>query len=70
MPNDLESIRALCLDDAGNPKEKTDCRALLINHFILDELSDVDEAEEKTEAMLNELGLWKEEELSNEQPAP
>ena len=54
-----ESFRPLCLDESGNPKEKTDCRAAIINHLILEDLMDVDEAEDKTEEILNELNLWK-----------
>lgn len=65
MPIDVESMRAICLDDSGNAKEKNDCRATIINHFILDDMMDIDEAEEKTENILNELGLWQKE--SNEE---
>ena len=58
---DINSLRLLCLDHAGNPKDKNDCRATIINHLILDEMIDIDEAEDKTDQVLNELGLWKEE---------
>ena len=58
---DIESLRMLCLDTLGNPKDKNDCRAALINHLILDEMLDIDEAEDKTDEVLNTLGLWKEE---------
>ena len=68
MPTDIESLRAVCLDDSGNPKAKTDCRATLINHLILDESLDVDEAEEKTEEILTQLGLWPEEEVEESEP--
>lgn len=53
-----EELRALCLDEAGKPKEKTECRAVLINHLILEELMDVDEAEDLTEDTLRQLDLW------------
>jgi hypothetical protein len=64
-----EELRALCLDDQGQPKNKDDCRATLINHLILDEQIDVDEAEEKTEATLDELGLWPDEEVEENEPS-
>jgi hypothetical protein len=54
----IEELRALCFDEAGAVKEKPACRAVLINHLILEELMDVDEAEELTEDTLNQLGLW------------
>lgn len=58
---DANEIRSLCYDHAGQPKTKDDCRAIVINHLILEEMLDVDEAEEHTEKLLNELGLWPEE---------
>lgn len=54
----IEELRALCFDESRQPKEKTECRATLINHLILEELMDVDEAEELTEDTLNRLDLW------------
>lgn len=56
----IEIFRTLCLDESGNPKDKNDCRATLINHLILDEMLDIDEAEEKTDEVLHTLGLWQE----------
>lgn len=64
-----EELRAICLDDQGQPKDKNDCRAALINHLILDESLDVDEAEEKTEATLDQLGLWPDEEVEENEPS-
>lgn len=58
---DINAIRLLCHDHAGQLKTKDDCRAVVINHFILEEMLDVDEAEEHTDRILNELGLWSEE---------
>jgi hypothetical protein len=63
-----EELRAICLDEQGVPKEKNECRAALINHLILDELLDVDEAEEKTEATLDAFGFWASEEPQNNEP--
>jgi len=54
----IEELRAICLDEQGAPKDKNECRAALINHLILDEMLDVDEAEDKTETTLDALGLW------------
>jgi hypothetical protein len=63
-------FRALCLNDEGKPRNKPDCRAEIINHLILEELLDVDEAEERTEDILNELDLWSYEEPSEELGTP
>jgi hypothetical protein len=60
----IEELRALCLDEKGQPKEKTECRATLINHLILEELVDIDEAEDLTEDTLNQLDLWPKEEAA------
>jgi hypothetical protein len=65
----VEELRAICLDDQGNPKDKDECRAALINHLILDEMLDVDEAEEKTEKTLDDLGLWPQEEVEENEPS-
>jgi hypothetical protein len=59
---EIEKLRALCLDDNGRVKDKTDCRAAIINHLILEELLDVDEAEDKTDEALRRLDLWPKEE--------
>lgn len=56
-----EVLKALCYDDRGGVKPKTECRSTLINHLILEEMMDVDEAEDLVEKTLNELGLWEEE---------
>ena len=58
---DVEKLKGLCVDDTGNPKTKPDCRAALINHLIIEEMMDVDEAEEQTEEVLNSLDYWKDE---------
>lgn len=63
---DMNAIRSLCYDHAGQAKTKDDCRAVVINHLILEEMLDVDEAEERTDRILNELGLWPEEKSQDE----
>lgn len=60
MP-DMEQLKALCLNDAGQPKTKNECRSALINHFILEEMVDVMDAEDMTEKTLRELNFWPEE---------
>lgn len=57
-----EELRALCLDERGAAKPKTECRAAIINHLILEQGLDIDEAEEVAEQTLNQSGLWPEEE--------
>ncbi|MBD3251899.1 hypothetical protein GF380_05630 [Candidatus Uhrbacteria bacterium] len=54
----FDELKAMCMDEHGQPKEKTECRALLINHLILEELMDVDEAEDLTDDTLTKLDLW------------
>ena len=56
--NDPKALTALCYDEAGAPKDKPDCRAAIINHLILEEGVDIDEAEDLAEKTLNESGLW------------
>ncbi|MFA5186148.1 MAG: hypothetical protein WC551_06685 [Patescibacteria group bacterium] len=56
--NTPDSLRALCLDDKGQPRPKNDCRATIINHLILEESLDIDEAEDLAEQTLNQSGFW------------
>jgi hypothetical protein len=65
---EIEELRALCLDDNGRVKDKTDCRAAIINHLILEELLDVDEAEDKTDEALRRMDLWPKEEEAPDMP--
>ena len=55
-----EALRQLCLDEKGQPKEKNECRAVIINHLILDGGLDIDEAEELAENTLRESHFWDE----------
>ena len=57
---DTQTLRALCLDEQGAPKPKNECRAVLINHLILEEMMDIDEAEDLAEKTLREADLWPE----------
>lgn len=55
-----ESLKHLCLDEQGAPKSKNECRAAIINHLILEEMMDLDAAEELAETTLREAGYWPE----------
>jgi hypothetical protein len=60
MPANPEALKALCYADDGSVKARIECRSDLINHLILEEMMDVDEAEELTDTTMTELGLWSE----------
>lgn len=60
MP-DAETLRKLCYDERGGVKSKPECRASIINHLILEEMIDIDEAEDLAEKTLRESNLWPEE---------
>ena len=57
---DPSQLRGLCLDENGSPKPKNDCRAAIINHLILEETMDIDDAEDLAETTLHESGFWPE----------
>ena len=57
MP-DQELLRKLCYKDDGALKTRPECRAAMINHLILEELMDIDEAEDLVEKNLREWNLW------------
>lgn len=40
---------------------KPQCRAAIINHLILNDMIDIDEAEDTADKALRESGLWPEE---------
>lgn len=64
---DPQHLRALCLDEAGSPKPKNECRAAIINHLILEEMMDIDEAEDFAERTLRETGFWNDDTKNNPQ---
>ena len=68
MPNP-ETLRALCFDEVGAARPKNDCRASIINHLILEEGLDIDEAEDLAEQTLREANLWPDE-TPKEEPLP
>lgn len=51
-------LHKLCLNDRGEIKPMNECRAGLINHFILDDGMGVDEAEDLADKTLRESGFW------------
>lgn len=60
---DPQTLHQLCLDEQGSPKPKNECRAAIINHLILDEMMDIDEAEDLAEKTLRGTGFWPEEKI-------
>jgi hypothetical protein len=57
MP-DQEQLKKLCYNNDGSLKTRPECRAAMINHLILDELMDIDEAEDLVEGNLDAWNLW------------
>lgn len=55
-----EELRNLCMDEKGDIRPKPECRAILINKLILDDLVDIDEAEGLVDKSLREWNLWNE----------
>lgn len=53
-----EVLCALCRDEKGDVRPKNECRALIINHLILEDGMGVDEAEDLADKTLNETGYW------------
>ncbi|MBU1907916.1 hypothetical protein KKF59_02170 [Patescibacteria group bacterium] len=58
---DTQMLHNMCLDETGAPKPKPECRATIINHLILDEMMDIDEAEDLADKTLHETGFWPDE---------
>jgi hypothetical protein len=57
---DPKVLHDLCLNELGQPKTKPECRAAIINHLILGEMMDIDEAEDLAEKTLRDTGFWPE----------
>ncbi len=64
MPN-KDELQKLCYEPNGGLKPKEHCRAAMINTLILDELMDIDEAENFVDKYLRELHLWGEPRLED-----
>lgn len=48
----------MCYDEAGTVRLKADIRAEMINKLILEEMMDIDEAEDLIDKSLREFNLW------------
>jgi len=53
-----EELLALCHDEKGELMTKDQCRAAMINHLILEEMIDFDDAEDLAEKTIRESGMW------------
>mgnify|MGYP001563767279 CR=1 FL=1 len=53
-----EQMRAVCFNDNGSLKPKSECRAELINQLILEDGVDIDAAEDVVDKSLREWNLW------------
>jgi hypothetical protein len=62
-------LKTLCYNDRNELKNRLECRAAMINHLILEEMVDVDEAEDVTDKTLRELNLWPTEDKGKPTPA-
>lgn len=62
---DKELLRRMCYTEAGAVKPKPECRAEMINHLILEEMMDIDEAEDLVDKSLREFNLWGEPRLED-----
>ncbi len=71
---DKETLRKMCYKEDGTVKPKSECRADMINKLILDEMMDIDEAEDLIDISLREFNLWNEptleELLRDDEPLP
>jgi len=53
-----EQLRAMCFNEDGTVRLKADIRAEMINKLILEEMMDIDEAEDLIDKSLREFNLW------------
>jgi hypothetical protein len=63
-----ELMKNLCFDDRGGLRTKPECRAAIINHLILEESVDIDEAEDLADKTLRDLNMWPEPEKTIDLP--
>ena len=61
-PIDKDHLRSLCFDENNGLKAKAECRAVMINHLILDPKTDIDidDAENHVDKLLREWNFWNE----------
>ncbi len=60
-----EQLRSMCYNETGGVRPKPECRAEMINHLILEEMMDIDEAEDLVDQSLREFNLWGEPRLED-----
>lgn len=60
-----EQLREMCFETTGEVKPKAGVRAEMINKLILDEMMDIDEAEDLIDKSLREFNLWGEPSLED-----
>jgi hypothetical protein len=60
-----DQLRALCFNPDGFVRPKAEVRAETINKLILDEMMDIDEAEDLIDKSLREFNLWGEPSLED-----
>jgi hypothetical protein len=60
-----DQLRALCFNPDGTVRPKAEVRAETINKLILDEMMDIDEAEDLIDKSLREFNLWGEPRLED-----
>ncbi len=60
-----EDLRAMCFAPNGSVRPKAEVRAEMINRLILDEMMDIDEAEDFIDKSLREFNLWGEPRLED-----
>lgn len=53
-----DQLRAMCFTPEGAIRPKDQCRADMINKLIIDEMMDIDEAEDLIDKSLREFSLW------------
>lgn len=53
-----DTLHKLCYDERGSLKEQNECRSAMINHLILEDGLDIDDAEDLADKTLRESGFW------------
>jgi len=66
--SDQEKLKQLCFDPTKGLKPKDECRASIINYLILEEMVDIDEAEDVADKTLRDLNLWPTQQITEQPP--
>ena len=67
---DTATLLKLCNDEHGAVKSQPEARAAIINHLILEEMIDIDEAENLADKTMQKSGLWPTPQADGFPPAP